>query len=311
MPIGWPSGSPRASSSRDQLVAGRLVLVGFDQPVRLAALDVDEQPAVVAARAPGGGLGPVDLELFQAGGLRRRFQQDEVALLDEPLVERDPAVHALGAVVGDDDDVGVGGDDFQEFADLAVDVLVVVGDDRLIRVAGLVAVVAVVHVLPEGVVDAVGPHLDHHEEVPRLGLEQVLRQGEPLVGHPDQAVADHPLVGRPEVADVELVGVDVGEAGDLVLELGRVGVVRLDRRGEEVGHHPAVDRPGRVRLRDAEEDHLLAGLAEVVPEERFLDRHRRRRGHLLVRPVRAVAEPVVARASPGPCSTSSTSTPGR
>ena len=40
-----------------------------------------------------------------------------------------------------------------------------------------------VHELPEAVVDAVGAHLDHREELPRLRLEQVLGEREALVGH--------------------------------------------------------------------------------------------------------------------------------
>ena len=38
----------------DQAVAGRLVVLGRDQALRLAPLDVEEEPAVVAARPPGG-----------------------------------------------------------------------------------------------------------------------------------------------------------------------------------------------------------------------------------------------------------------
>src|SRR5206468_1315682 len=51
----------------DEAVAGGLVLVGGDQSLGLAPLDVEEEAAVVPPRAPGGGTGPVHLQPFQPG----------------------------------------------------------------------------------------------------------------------------------------------------------------------------------------------------------------------------------------------------
>ena len=48
---------------------------------------------------------------------------------------------------------------------------------------GLVEAVLGVDEAPEAVVDAVGAHLDHEEEIPRPRLEQVLGDAEPLLGH--------------------------------------------------------------------------------------------------------------------------------
>jgi hypothetical protein len=88
------------------------------------------------------------------------------------------------------DDVGVGRQDLEEPADLGVDVLIVFDDHILERVPRLVAMVFRVHVLPEGVVDAVGPHLDHHERSPRGRPPGGAGPGEPLRGHPVEGVAD-------------------------------------------------------------------------------------------------------------------------
>ena len=86
-------------------------------------------------------------------------------------------------MVGEDEDDGVLVRVLEELPDEPVDVAVVVEDRALVRVARLVLSVLGVHVLPEPVVHAVGAHLDHREERPRLRLEEVLGEREPPVGH--------------------------------------------------------------------------------------------------------------------------------
>ena len=81
----------------------------------------------------------------------------------------------------EDDRVVVGV--LEELPDQPVDVAVVVEDRVLVRVPRLVLAVLGIHELPEAVVHAVGPHLDHREERPRLRLEEVLGEREAPVGH--------------------------------------------------------------------------------------------------------------------------------
>ena len=108
---------------------------------------------------------------------------------------------------------------------LRVDVHVIVDDHRLERVARLVAVVRGSMYCQKAWWTRSVPISTIMKKSQGLVVEQVAGQGEPLVGHPDEGVADLRLVGRAEVADVELVGVDVGPAGDLGLQLGGIGVV--------------------------------------------------------------------------------------
>src|SRR5207245_10393341 len=49
----------------DQLVSGRFVPRGFDDTLRLATLDVEEQSSVIAAVAPRRGPGPIDRDVLE------------------------------------------------------------------------------------------------------------------------------------------------------------------------------------------------------------------------------------------------------
>ena len=95
----------------------------------------------------------------------------------------------------------------QQLADLPVEVLVIVEDDVLVFVPGLVEVVLVVHVLPEGVLDPVDADLDEHEEVPGLVPDEPVHDLEPLVGHLVDLGQDLVAVLGPE-DDVEDVGAE-------------------------------------------------------------------------------------------------------
>jgi hypothetical protein len=71
----------------------------------------------------------------------------------------------------------------QQVAEEAVDVDVVVEDRPLVGAVRHVLAVGRIHVLPEAVVDAVGAHLDHCEELPPLGAQEVIGELEAPVGH--------------------------------------------------------------------------------------------------------------------------------
>ncbi len=119
-------------------------------------------------------------------------------------------------MVGEHEDDGVVVGVLEELPDEPVDVTVVVEDRALVRVPRLVLSVLGIHVLPEAVVHAVGAHLDHREERPRLRLEEVLREREAPVGHLVHLPQEVLLVVRAEVLRVEEVLAD--DLRDLVLE---------------------------------------------------------------------------------------------
>ena len=116
----------------------------------------------------------------------------------------------------------------EELRDEPVEVAVVVEDHVLVPVARLVLSVFGIHVLPEPVVHAVGPHLDHRKERPRLRREEVLGEREAPVGHLVHLPEEVLLVVGAEVLRVEEVLAD--DLGDLVLQRRRVGVFRVERR---------------------------------------------------------------------------------
>ena len=128
----------------------------------------------------------------------------------------------------------------EQLPDEPVDVPVVVEDRVFVRVPRLVLAVLRIHELPEAVMHAVGPHLDHREERPRLRLEQVLGQSEPAVGHLVDLAQEVLLVVRAEVLRVEEVLAD--DLRDLVLQRRRVRVLRVERRRQEAPDHHAVQR---------------------------------------------------------------------
>src|SRR6266545_218050 len=82
-----------------QLVAQALVVIRSHGAPGLAALEVEEEPAVVTTLAPGGRPLPVDEVGREPGRLGRLIFEREIALAAQPLVHADPAVHPLRAVV--------------------------------------------------------------------------------------------------------------------------------------------------------------------------------------------------------------------
>ena len=141
-------------------------------------------------------------------------------------------------------------------------------------------------------VDPVDPHLDQHAEIPRSRPDEVLRERKMLLGLAIHALEEPRLVGGAKVLDVEHVA--VGHALHLGLEVGRVGVGALGRRGEEAAHHLAVQRRGRIGLRHAEDQAVEPGGAEPVPQPRHADERRVGERVAVVRVVLAIAKAVEA-----------------
>ena len=156
-------------------------------------------------------------------------------------------------MVGNDEDGRVFVGEAQEPAHLVVERLVVVEDGLLVRVPGLVEPVLVVEEAPERVVDAVGAHLDHEEEIPGPRLEQVLGHAKAAHGHLLDLLEEALLLLRAKVVHVDHVAAD--EIVDLALELRGIRVLAGLRVGREKARdHDAVDAAHRIGLRNAEDD---------------------------------------------------------
>ena len=220
--------------------------------------------------------------------------QDEIPLPSEPLVDADAAVHALRAVIRDDEHRRLVVREPQEArASFGVEPPVVVEHRVLVRIAGLEQPMLGVGEAPEAVVDAVGAHLDHEEEIPGPGLEQVLCEAEPLLGHLLDLVEQAILVVGAEVLDVDEIVAD--DLLDLVLQLRRVRVPARPRvRGQEAGDERSVDAAGRIGLGHAEHDHVALLRREDVPDARHPHGAGVGEDELVVRVVAPVAEAVEA-----------------
>src|SRR5207302_3441023 len=78
----------------DQLVSGCFVPRGFDDALRFATLDVEEQSPVIAPVAPCHGPGPIDRDILERNRASvDRFVERQVSLLDQPVVEAQAAHH--------------------------------------------------------------------------------------------------------------------------------------------------------------------------------------------------------------------------
>ncbi len=198
---------------RDQLVANFLVVGGRNDPLWLTPFHVQEETPVVPAVAPGAGLRPVDVHLVDRRDSVRLVREGEVTLLLQPLVEADAAHHGLRTVVRHHQHCGVFVGVLKNVADLGVEETVVLAQRLLVGVVALVARVVRVDEAPDPMVQTVGTHLDHHEEVPRLVRQQVVRGLELHVRHLVGLIQDVLRVVRPEVADVE------DELADFCLDL--------------------------------------------------------------------------------------------
>src|SRR5215210_4088306 len=99
----------------DEPVADLFVAMPRNGPLRLATFDVQEDPGVVPAPTPGRRTGPVHGCPVQGDDPVRTLVKGQVAALHKPLVYAEGAGHGLGAVVGDDEEDGVG----QKFPELA------------------------------------------------------------------------------------------------------------------------------------------------------------------------------------------------
>ena len=160
--------------------------------------------------------GQLILSLAGGVGCVRALVQYQVALANEPFVHGDAPLQGPRTVVGNDDHEHVVREVFQERADMPVDLDVVVTHGPAERmIVAREARMPRIAVVPEGVVQAVRAHLHHHEQVPRLRCDEMLRHGETAAGHRRQLRQQRGLVVRAELADIEQIvpfgdGIDLG-----------------------------------------------------------------------------------------------------
>ena len=87
-------------------------------------------------------------------------------LADEPLVDAEASVQLPCTVIGDDEHQRIVAQQFQQAADLLIEVAIVVADDSFVRTVSFVQDVLGVVVLPESVLEAVQTDLDELEIIP-------------------------------------------------------------------------------------------------------------------------------------------------
>ena len=289
-----PIGAAERFDLGRQVAPHGLVVARGDLSGGLAPGDVHREAAVVAALAPRPRPVPVDAALLQRHRLRARRRvgvHAEIAVLDQPLVDAQAALHRLAAMVRDHQHHRLGRHQVQQPADQPVDMDVVVVDRVLEAVARLVAGVPRVHVAPVTVMDPVHAHVHEHEVVVALAGQEPARDVEVLVGEGVDVAEDLVLVVRAEVrhVDQELAG---DPALDLRPQRGREGELAAVVGREEAADNVAVDRLDRIGLRHADGRHPPAVGAEVVPHSWMADVERGGDAQPLVRAIQAVAEAV-------------------
>ena len=248
----------------DELLADSLVLGRRHCPGWLAAFDVQEQPAVVAAVTPRYRPGPVDLGLMEGNRPAGLLVEHQKVPVHEPLVEAEATHHGLPAVVGHDEHHGVVRQHLEELSQVVIEAPVEVPEHIRVPGSRLVPRVRRVAVLPEGVMEPVRADVHEHEEIPGPGGCEVLGQPEPLLAHVEDVLGDAELVVGAEVGDVE--GVPAGDLLHLVAQPRRMGIAAVGRWGEKTGHHRAADRRRRVGPGYGDDDAVQAGQARRIPQ---------------------------------------------
>jgi hypothetical protein len=234
-----------------------------DQP--LAPTHVEEDPPVVAPGAPGPRAPPVYRGAVEGDRGVGPFAYDQVALIEQPLVEAKTAHQRARAVVRDHQHGGRGVAGGEEFADAPVQVAVVVNDGVLKwRIRHKVGVGGV-HVLPEGVMHAVGAHIHQYQQIGPFFAQQAPCEGKTLIAEGVDVSEDAGFVFRSKIGHIEQIG-PLQPFSDALRQFGRMGVGAGDGRGQEATDGDAVHCGRRVGARNANDGDAPAGRAQVIPQ---------------------------------------------
>ena len=105
-------------------------------------------------------------------------------------------------MIGDHQYIGIVVEQFQEGADLLVDIRVVVVDQRLVRITWDVLAVLLIVILPETVMDAVNANFYELKIIPFLSGHQIADHFKMLPRHFVNLIAEPLFVVRTEAFDV-------------------------------------------------------------------------------------------------------------
>ena len=94
-----------------------------------------------------------------------RALEPQIAARDQPIVEAESAQHGLSAVVGNHQHVTVGRRESQRERQLGIEQPVVVEHHTAVAMSGPVARMGRIAVTIKKVVQAIGPHVHHHQEI--------------------------------------------------------------------------------------------------------------------------------------------------
>src|SRR5581483_2621931 len=183
----------------------------------------------------------------------------------------------------------------ENLADFAVDIAVIVVDALVIRGVNLVFMMGGIVELPHAVMDAVGSHLDEHEEIPVFFRDPLLDQLKTLFGHGVNLAQQVIFVVSAEVGNIYQV---VAHRRLDLLHDGRgigIGSLSVFRGGrQEATYLNAVDRFGGIGLRYAHRNHFFACARQHIPDAVGLHRVGVRQHMLLIRMIAAIAETIEA-----------------
>src|SRR5579883_386374 len=207
-----------------------LILGRLDNALRLASFNIEKDTRIVAAIAPYSGLAPIDFALLNRGERGGHRFEGQIALLYEPLVDADTTVHLLGSVIGDDKDGRIiQVHQVENLPNLVVEITVVIVNALIIGGMDFVFMMSGIVILPHTMMNAVGSHLDKHEEVPILLNQPLFDQFEALFSHRINLAQQVVLVIGAEIGHIHQVFADNGF--DLLHGGGRIGVWSLRIRG--------------------------------------------------------------------------------
>ena len=139
--------------------------------------------------------------------------------------------------------------------------------------------------------DAVDPHVDHHEEVVALGIQEALGHVEVLVGETIDVPKDSVLVVRTKIRHVDEEFLPQPRR-DLITQLGWMGVLAPRARRQKAAHHLPVNRADREGLRDPNGGNAATILADPIPDAWVGDCRSICDRHAVIRVVGSVAEAV-------------------
>src|SRR5579884_1128389 len=203
--------------------------------------------------------------MFQRGkpagllALRSRFELQQT-LTVEIFIDIKGAADALEAVIGDDKQAVFR---LQLLHDQSQSVIEHAIIFRRFRVW-------LDNLIPERMLQAVGADEDDVAEIPGFLRQQVLQQRNALPGHLQRGIDEllHAVLyfAAEDIAQVNVNFVIRHDAEKLLLERGRIS--EFDRRagGQIAADHDAVDGFGRVGDGNVDDQHLLAVLAQDIPD---------------------------------------------